>query len=85
VAAGNYAEAGKLAAEIYPTLVSWGLHGHGLAAWLVLQNALDLRELDGLLTRIRLYFLRHWPLALGRIDPPLLGRIDPPAVVEPLI
>jgi hypothetical protein len=41
-------------------MVSWGLHRPALAAWLVFQNALELRELDGMFNRMRLYFLRNW-------------------------
>jgi hypothetical protein len=39
---------------------AWKLHCWALAAWLLLQNALELRQLDGLLVRLRLYYRRYW-------------------------
>jgi hypothetical protein len=31
-----------------------------ILAWMVFQNALELRQLDGLLVRLRLYYRRYW-------------------------
>jgi tetratricopeptide (TPR) repeat protein len=60
VAEGQYASAARLVREVYPALCQWNLHRNALAAWLMLQNALELQEVDDMLGRIRLYLLRHW-------------------------
>jgi tetratricopeptide (TPR) repeat protein len=60
VAGGAFEQAARLAARVYPVLVAWGLNRYALAAWLMLQNALELRQLDDLLARLEIYFRRHW-------------------------
>jgi ATP/maltotriose-dependent transcriptional regulator MalT len=60
VARGDYDEAEKLAAQVYSNMANWGLHRPGLAAWLVFQNALELRKFDEVFTQVRRYYLRHW-------------------------
>jgi tetratricopeptide (TPR) repeat protein len=60
-AAGRqFDEAAKLVRGLYPLMVTWGLHRWALAAWLLLQNALELRQLDGMFVRLRAYYRRYW-------------------------
>ncbi|HEY6323564.1 MAG TPA: hypothetical protein VJA16_18645 [Thermoanaerobaculia bacterium] len=56
----QFEEAVRLAREVYPVMAAWGLHRWALAAWLLLQNALELRQVDGLFARIRVYYRRYW-------------------------
>jgi hypothetical protein len=60
VAERQHASAARLVREVHPVLCQWNLHRNALAAWLMLQNSLELQEVDDLLGRIRLYLLRHW-------------------------
>jgi tetratricopeptide (TPR) repeat protein len=60
VAQGHHASAARLAGEVYPIMARWGLHRPALAAWLILQNALELRQADELFSRLRIYYRRHW-------------------------
>jgi tetratricopeptide (TPR) repeat protein len=57
---GQVEEAAKLVRQVYPIMVNWGLHRHALATWLMLREALELRQLDGLFTRMRAYYRRYW-------------------------
>jgi hypothetical protein len=41
VASGEYASAARLVGEIHPVLRDWGLHRNALAAWLLLEAALE--------------------------------------------
>lgn len=56
----QFEEAARLAREAYPIMAAWGLHRWALAAWLFLRNALELRQVDGLMVRLRLYYRRYW-------------------------
>jgi len=56
----KYDEAAHLVRGLYPLMATWGLHRWALAAWLLLENALRLRELDGIFLRIRAYYRRYW-------------------------
>jgi hypothetical protein len=56
----QFDDAVMLTREKYPVVTAWRLHRWALAAWLLLQNALELRQLDGLLVRLRLYYRRYW-------------------------
>jgi hypothetical protein len=56
----QFEKEGRFAREAYPVMTAWGLHRWALATWLLFQNALDLRQLDGLLVRLRLYYRRYW-------------------------
>ena len=60
VALGKHASAARLAGEVYPIMARWQLHRPALAAWLILQNALELRQADELFSRLRVYYRRHW-------------------------
>jgi tetratricopeptide (TPR) repeat protein len=65
VTAGDHETAARFAAEVYELMAEWKINHYALAAWLVLQNALELGEAEDILTRIRGYFLRHWHQARG--------------------
>jgi tetratricopeptide (TPR) repeat protein len=56
----RFEEAAKLVRQVYPLMTTWGLHRWALAAWLILQNALELRQLDGIFIRLRAYYRRFW-------------------------
>jgi tetratricopeptide (TPR) repeat protein len=56
----QYDEAVRLVREVLPVLSAWRLHRWSLAAWLIFQHALELREVDGLFQRLRLYYRRFW-------------------------
>jgi tetratricopeptide (TPR) repeat protein len=60
VAQGHHATAARLTAEVYPVLEALGIHRYALAAWLMLQQAIELRQAPGLFRKIRLYFGRTW-------------------------
>src|SRR5579863_322943 len=60
VAQGSHEAAARLAAEIYTAMGAWGLHRHALTAWLMLENALELRQAEDLFGKIRIYFRRRW-------------------------
>ncbi|HVT58334.1 MAG TPA: tetratricopeptide repeat protein [Thermoanaerobaculia bacterium] len=64
VARGAFEPAEKLVREVYPIMASWKLHRHALAAWLVLQEALELRQIDGVFDRLQLYYRRYWNKAV---------------------
>ena len=67
-AAGDrFEEAARVVEEIYPIMARWGLHRDALSAWLLLKNALELRQAEGLFGALREYFRRHWvrPGAFG--------------------
>ena len=66
-AKGEPNRAAELIGQSYPILVSWGLHRDALAAWLVLQDALDQGRIEGIFERIREYYRRPWvkPVAFG--------------------
>jgi tetratricopeptide (TPR) repeat protein len=57
---GEFDAAAKLVSEVYPILKNLGLNRYALAAWLILQNALELRQVDGLFGHVRLYYRRYW-------------------------
>lgn len=57
---GDHASATRLVSEVYPIMAQWGLHVHAVAAWLVFQQALELRQADDHFAQVRLYFRRHW-------------------------
>jgi tetratricopeptide (TPR) repeat protein len=57
---GQVEEAAKLVRQVHPIMVSWGLHRYALATWLMLREALELRQLDDLFSRMRIYYRRHW-------------------------
>jgi tetratricopeptide (TPR) repeat protein len=57
---GQVEEAAKLVRQVYPIMVNWGLHRYALATWLMLREALELRQLDDLFSRMRTYYRRHW-------------------------
>jgi tetratricopeptide (TPR) repeat protein len=65
-ASGEYLRAATFAAEVYPILVERRLHRHALAAWLVLQGALERAAADELAVRadlfrqLSLYYRRTW-------------------------
>jgi tetratricopeptide (TPR) repeat protein len=59
VAAGEVEDAARMVGEVYPILVRWGLHRDALSAWLLLQNALELRQTEGLFAALQEYFRRH--------------------------
>jgi tetratricopeptide (TPR) repeat protein len=62
--ARQIASAARLVAEMQPVLVEWRLGRHIVAAWLVLQQALDegrtTREIFRLFSRLAAYYRRHW-------------------------
>src|SRR6202034_654 len=62
--ARQIASAARLVAEMQPVLVEWRLGRHIVAAWLVLQQALDegrtTREIFRLFSRLATYYRRHW-------------------------
>jgi tetratricopeptide (TPR) repeat protein len=60
VASGERDSAARLVAEFQPIMANWKLHRHALAAWLVFQQAIEEQQLEGLFTRIRLYYRRTW-------------------------
>jgi len=60
VAQGSHETAAALAADVYAVMGTWGLHRHALTAWLMLENALELRQAEDLFGKIRLYFSRRW-------------------------
>jgi tetratricopeptide (TPR) repeat protein len=60
VVQGNHETAARLAADVYAVMKTWGLHRHALAAWLMLENALELRQAEELFGKIRVYFSRRW-------------------------
>jgi len=60
VAQGSHATAIRLSAEVYSILGAWGVHRYASTAWLLLENALELRKADDLFAKIRLYFHRRW-------------------------
>jgi tetratricopeptide (TPR) repeat protein len=60
VALGQHASAARLTGEVYPVMAQWGLHRPALAAWLVFQNALELRQAEDLFSRLRVYYRRYW-------------------------
>lgn len=53
-------EAAGLVRRTYPLLASWELHRWPLAAWRILQDALDRRQPDDLFSQLRTYYQRHW-------------------------
>lgn len=57
---GEVEEAAKLVRQVYPIMVNWGLHRYALATWLMLREALELRQLDDLFSRMRAYYQRNW-------------------------
>jgi tetratricopeptide (TPR) repeat protein len=63
-AANETASAARLVAEVQPILAAWRLDRHIIAAWLVLQQALEegrtARHLARLFSRITIYYRRHW-------------------------
>ena len=59
-ASDQFEEAAKLVRQVYPIMVNWGLHRYALATWLMLREALELRQLNGLFSRMRVYYRRHW-------------------------
>jgi tetratricopeptide (TPR) repeat protein len=60
VAQGHHATAARLIAEVHPILEAWGIHRKVLAAWLVLQQAVELRQAANLFSEIRRYLYRCW-------------------------
>jgi tetratricopeptide (TPR) repeat protein len=66
VASGEYLRAATFAAEVYPLLAERSLHRHALAAWLVLQEALERSAAEelavrrDLFRRLALYYRRTW-------------------------
>lgn len=60
VESGEYDRAARLVAEVYPIMAQWHLHRNALAAWLLLQKALELGQVDDLFARIQLYYRRFW-------------------------
>lgn len=62
--AREIASAARLVAEVQPILAEWRLGRHIVAAWLVLQQALEegrtTREILRLVSRLALYYHRHW-------------------------
>lgn len=66
VASGEYVRAAAFASEVFPVLTQWGLHRHALAAWRVLQEALERAAADelavrgDLFRRLSLYYRRTW-------------------------
>ncbi len=60
VAQGHHATAARLTAEVYPILGAWGVHRYTLAAWLMLQQAIELRQAQDLFGKIRRYLFRTW-------------------------
>jgi tetratricopeptide (TPR) repeat protein len=59
-AAGRFEEAAKLTRDVYPIMTTWKMHRHALAAWLIFQNALELRQVDGIFANLRIYYRRYW-------------------------
>lgn len=41
-------------------MTTWKMHRHALAAWLIFQNALELRQADGIFANLRVYYRRYW-------------------------
>jgi tetratricopeptide (TPR) repeat protein len=66
VASGKYLRAATFAAEVYPLLAERSLHRHALAAWLVLEQALERSAAEELAIRrdlfrkLALYYRRTW-------------------------
>jgi tetratricopeptide (TPR) repeat protein len=66
VALGEIATAGRLLADVTPTMASWNLHRNALAAWLLFQKALEERRdlgaaaLAPFFDNLRLYYRRSW-------------------------
>jgi hypothetical protein len=60
VARGAFEAAVRVVREVHPVMAGWGLHRHLLAAWLLLQQSLEQRQLDALFNNLQLYFRRHW-------------------------
>lgn len=60
VAQGNSATAARLASEVHSIMEAWGVHRYALAAWLMLQKAVEAGQADTLFARIRLHFRRRW-------------------------
>jgi tetratricopeptide (TPR) repeat protein len=60
VALGDLDEAAALARQFFPIMTAWSAHRYALAAWLLLREALELRRLNDLIPRLRLYYRRHW-------------------------
>jgi tetratricopeptide (TPR) repeat protein len=59
-AAGQVEEAAVLVRQFFPIMTAWSMHRYALAAWLMLREALELRQVTDLIPRLRLYFRRHW-------------------------
>lgn len=53
-------EAIRLVSAAHPVMAAWGLHRWALAAWLVLQHALEMRQVGGLFAQLRVYYRRYW-------------------------
>jgi tetratricopeptide (TPR) repeat protein len=60
VAEGNPATAARLASEVHSIMEAWGVHRYALAAWLMLQQAVEAGQADALFAKIRLHFRRRW-------------------------
>jgi tetratricopeptide (TPR) repeat protein len=56
----HYDEAIRLVSAAHPVMAAWGLHRWALAAWLVLQHALEMRQVGGIFAQLRVYYRRHW-------------------------
>jgi tetratricopeptide (TPR) repeat protein len=71
VAQGHHATAARLIGEVHPILVAWGSNRNALAAWLMLQQAIELRQTANLFSDIRRYLARCWhiPAELPRDFP----------------
>jgi tetratricopeptide (TPR) repeat protein len=59
-AAGHVEEAAVLVRQFFPIMTAWSMHRYALAAWLMLREALELRQVEDLIPRLRLYYRRHW-------------------------
>ncbi len=61
---GETAIAGRLLADVTPVMTGWKLHRNALAAWLMFQQALEVRRdadaVAALFARLRLYYRRNW-------------------------
>jgi outer membrane PBP1 activator LpoA protein len=64
VALGQTATALRVLAEVTPLLASWHPHRNAVAAWLLVQTALeertDTRRAGRLFARLRLFYRRSW-------------------------
>jgi tetratricopeptide (TPR) repeat protein len=63
-ASRQIASAARLVSEVHPVLAEWRLDRNIVAAWLVLQQALEegrtTREIFRLFSRLAIYYRRHW-------------------------